>query len=407
MARSYSWQIMRRTLGAWRRDHGGGIALIFAFTIFIIVLIAGLAIDGARGYYASNKVTSVLDSAALAAAKAMSEREITDEEVRDIVGRYVNAHMSPESGRGITTVTPVVAIDRENDTVTVDLTTHVTTYIAVLAGYPRWEVNRRVSATFGLKNIELGMMLDVSGSMEDFDKIGTLRTAASTLVDRLIPAVPDARKTVRIGLAPYSTSLNVGEYSGDVTTDGETCVTERSGPHAFTDHAPVGAHRFPTASTWCPASRVLAMTADKATLHTRIGALAADGYTAGHLGIAWAWYLVSPLWDRVWPAESAPRPYSDRRTQKAVILMTDGMFNRRYESDNGTSAEQAARLCTNIKAQGILVYTIGYEAPAEVLPLLRNCASSAGQFYDAGNAAELMNAFERIAAHLTDLRLSR
>ena len=89
------------------------------------------------------------------------------------------------------------------------------------------------------------------------------------------------------------------------------------------------------------------------------------------------------------------------------MLMTDGMFNTQYEPGNGSSVEQAAALCDNIKAAGVVVYTIGYEAPAEVLPLLRNCASSASLFFDAGNATELMGAFEKIAAHLTELRLTR
>lgn len=402
----------RRRDASWLTDTRGSIALLGAFALLAIVLCVGLAIDGARAYYTASKTTTVLDAAALAAAKSMSERDLTDEEVRDVVARFIAAHMSVETERGITSLPADVTIDRANDTVSVTMTAHVTTYIATLAGIPRFEVSRGSAATFGQKNIELGMMLDVSGSMNDFDKIGTLRSAARTLVERLMPETPDARRSVRIGMAPYSTAVNIDRFANLVKeTPGmgrpeDRCVTERVGAVGVTEASPASA-LFPNRATECPGNSVVAITDDRASLFREIDALSAGGYTAGHLGIAWAWYLVSPQWAGIWPSESQPVAYTERRTIKAVILMTDGMFNTQYEADNGSSAQQAATLCANIKAAGVVVYTIGYEAPPEVLPLLRNCASSSSLFFDAGNATELMGAFEKIAAHLTELRLTR
>src|SRR5262249_49808535 len=122
-----------------------------------------------------------------------------------------------------------------------------------------------------------------------------------------------------------------------------TCVSERTGPQAFTDAAPsaialVGAN-YPAPSNPCPPNTILPLTNNKTLLKGQIDLLQAAGSTAGHLGVAWGWYLLSPNWGYLWPAESQPAPYSgladlDARglplLRKIVILMTDGEFNTAY-----------------------------------------------------------------------------
>ena len=100
---------------------------------------------------------------------------------------------------------------------------------------------------------------------------------------------------------------------------------------------------------------------------------------------------------------------SDKTTPKllkAMILMTDGMFNKEYESGNGKSADQALKLCANMKAKGIAVYTIGFQAPADALAILAACASSPSHFFDANDGAQLNATFKDIANRLTSLRIS-
>ena len=98
------------------------------------------------------------------------------------------------------------------------------------------------------------------------------------------------------------------------------------------------------------------------------------GSTAGHLGTAWAWYLLSPNWNTVLPTSpaSAAGPYSDLtvtnskgmpKLRKIAVLMTDGDYNINYckgveaknsdqspdincNSENGKSLVQAGNLCT-------------------------------------------------------------
>ena len=127
--------------------------------------------------------------------------------------------------------------------------------------------------------------------------------------------------------------------------------------------------------------------------------------TAGHQGIGWGWYIMSPNWSSVWPASANPLPYGDDRKKKALIIMTDGEFNQEH---NGIgSATQARRLCDNIRAEEVIVYTVAFElnnASAEAT--LKDCADLPTRFFKADSPAELIEAYQRIASELRNLRLS-
>lgn len=393
--------------GRFGSDDRGTVALLFALTLIPLFIVVGLAIDGARAYYTNTKLLAVLDSAALAAAKSLRERELSDDEVRDIAQNYVNRHMDQDHGRDITANTLGVVIDRSRNTLRLSLVANVATYFGGIINKPIFSVSQTATALFGAKQVELGMMLDVSGSMNDFGKIDDLKSAVRTLLDIMIPEETTSTK-VRIGYAPFSTSVNAGSYKVQVTGIGGSshCVTERTGTAAFLDSEPTGSNRLKARTSSCPASEIVPITNNKRDLIREVNELATGGVTAGHLGAAWAWYLISPDWSSIWPTQSAPKPYSDATTIKSVVLMTDGMFNQAYEAANGSSATQAQQVCSNIKARGIIVYTIGFQAPPEVLPILRNCATTSTHFFDAHSSSALTAAFAKIAAELTDLRLA-
>ena len=58
--------------------------------------------------------------------------------------------------------------------------------------------------------------------------------------------------------------------------------------------------------------------------------MAASGSTAGHIGTAWGWYMISPTFSYLWPTASQPAAYGEDHLFKIVILMTDGEFNTFY-----------------------------------------------------------------------------
>ena len=189
-----------------------------------------------------------------------------------------------------------------------------------------------------------------------------------------------------------------------------TCVSERTGPQAYTDAAPslialVGPN-YPPPADACPSNSITPLTNNKTFLKSQIDLLQAAGSTAGHIGVAWGWYLLSPNWGNLWPSASQPAPYSDLDVldamgrpllRKIIILMTDGEFNTAYcqgvishDSTSGSTSDhiwcnapdssfnQARNLCANAKGAGVIVYTIGFglgTGPSSAGTLMTNCAT--------------------------------
>ena len=165
------------------------------------------------------------------------------------------------------------------------------------------------------------------------------------------------------------------------------------------------------------------LTNNPSTLKNFVDNMEAGGGTAGHLGIAWGWYLLSPEWSSVWPTASRPLEYDEEDSAKALIIMTDGAFNATFPRsdkagsvphDDDTSTEMAARYCDNIKADtNITIFTVGFSVPNNVpnvegtgQTIMEYCATSPEFAFDADNAQELSDAYNQIAAEISDLRIT-
>jgi hypothetical protein len=170
-----------------------------------------------------------------------------------------------------------------------------------------------------------------------------------------------------------------------------------------------------------PASaEVMPLSSSRDALEAKIEGLGAKGGTAGQVGTAWAWYMLAPDWGSLWPT-TGPVAYGTPDLRKVAVLMTDGEYNTEYTSDgiltgspgagsspaNSDSATQAKELCTNTKAKGIEVYTVGFQVSSSAASLLRNCATEPTWFYDAKNPEQLAQSYRDIALKLSALYLSK
>lgn len=214
-----------------------------------------------------------------------------------------------------------------------------------------------------------------------------------------------------------------------------TCVSERTGANAYTDAAPntapVGRVYPPPSGNTCLTNTIVPMTADKTYLTNQINAMAAAGSTAGQIGTAWGWYMLSPNFAYLWPSASQPRAYDASELIKIAIIMTDGAYNTAYcngvisndvVSGNGSSSDhsncaatngdpfdQASAQCEAMKDKGIIVYTVGFDIASspDLVQLLSDCATDSSHAYVATDGAALRAAFRAIAVDISNLRLSR
>ncbi|MEM7330139.1 MAG: pilus assembly protein TadG-related protein [Pseudomonadota bacterium] len=215
------------------------------------------------------------------------------------------------------------------------------------------------------------------------------------------------------------------------------CVWERDGDEKFTDAAPGAGAYLSHQQAWfeedpsqsdggdwkvghpnrpddnkyrgneCRSAEPVELTNNRTTLSSYITSLNAGGYTAGHLGVAWTWYLVSEDWDTVFDGDAAPLAYSEPDSAKVVILMTDGAFNTEVFPEQGDSAAQARDLCDNMKLKDIKVYAVALNAPTAGQQVLSYCASGPEFYFQPETGAELTDAYKQIATSISDLRISQ
>jgi Flp pilus assembly protein TadG len=184
----------------------------------------------------------------------------------------------------------------------------------------------------------------------------------------------------------------------------------------------------------CPANPITPLTTTKSTVISAINNMASQGGTNIHAGTIWGFHVLSPT-----EPFTQAKEY-DAATSKVMIVMTDGE-NTAYKSSNmngssyysyygypwnqrmGTTSWTDAQLetemdtrlvttCTNAKAAGIVVYTIGLATSetsnqTKVETMLKNCSSGTGYYYFPAAASELEGVFEEIASQLANLRLAR
>ena len=408
-------------------DERGTVAIIFSLCLTMVVMVTGLAIDVGRTYQANGKISAALDSAALAAAKGLRVNNLSDADVIALATKYFKLNMEGAGGKIAKIDSFAVEIDRKKGAVGINLAATVPTLFARVGGIETIAIPKSTVAIFDSKDIEVGLQLDVTGSMGG-SKINDLKKATRNLLDILIPDAPTGQK-VRVGFAPFSAGVNVGSYLKAVDgnrSSPNTCTYERlTATNEKTDAAPFGKDAFkisadlPSAQS-CPNAPIVPMTDNKSLLKSTVNSYSAGGSTAGQLGAAWAWYLISPNWATIWPSASKPADYNDGKTIKTVLLMTDGVYNTIggvNKGDGSVEAVQASKIsvdiCTGMKGKGVIVYTVGFDLNSagayktRVIDTLTSCASEPAKFFRAENGDELEKAFKQIAEDIVRLRLSK
>ena len=445
-----SWVLARRILDGWRRDDGA-VAIQFAVAIVPMAVMVFGALDVSRASGEKSRLQDALDSAALAAARST---ETTDAGLKLVGDKVLVANLAASKATlGGST------FRLEGSKIIATAQASMSTTVANLWMQGDMTIGAESEVTRSSNNIEVALALDVTGSMSG-QKIIDLKAAAKELIDLVVQDQQTPYYT-KLALAPYSAAVNVGTYAADIrgtyssgtcTTPGcasykftnaqgnlktfaiSTCATERTGSDAFTDAGPGSSllgRNYSSSANGCLTSTIMPLSTDRTALKSQIDGLTAAGSTAGHLGLAWGWYLVSPNFASLWPTASQPAAYGTDKLLKVVVLMTDGAFNTTYckgviskdsGSGSGSSADhincnapnggafaQAQELCANMKAQGVIIYTVGFDVADDenAQDIMRECATDAEHVYLPSTGAALKTAFRAIGEDISRLRISR
>ncbi len=427
-------------------DTKGGFALLTGLVMPMLALTVGLAIDGAQLYSVKQQLRSALDSAVTSTARDITTGKTPIADARKSVEMFLTANGVGNFIEDGTIKLDKITVDQVAKTLSVDASVDTDLVFPVYQISGMRTVAASSAAVYSDKTIEVAMVLDITGSMGKLNKLQDLQAAAKNAVNLFLDGQDPSKPRVRVSVVPYSASVNTGVMSNTVYVETSTstdtppslndpklisatsfdgCATERktaAGGADISDASPyVAMVNRDDRLNYCPKSPLQPLTADQAALDSTINGLKAGGYTAGHIGIQWGWYMLSPNWKNVLPAESRPENYNSKKAAKYAIIMTDGEFNTAYagvptnQKTDGNqtvrSNDYAEQLCSEMKKDGIEIFTVGFmlDTPS-ARDVLSKCASkdtSIQHFYEAADGAALKQTFEKIAANIERLALTK
>jgi Flp pilus assembly protein TadG len=200
-----------------RDDKRGNVIVLTAASVFPIMGVVGGSIDISRGYMAKTRLQAACDAGALAGRKAMATVILTtDAKAKADKMFAVNFPASEYDATAITFSTAANATGRVDGTAGAT----VPTIIMGMFGNTEFNLNVTCSAELQVPNIDVMMVLDVTGSMENCpddspcasgsgSKIVGLRDAVRSFYTTLSSAAAASPLTqLRFGFVPYSQTVN-------------------------------------------------------------------------------------------------------------------------------------------------------------------------------------------------------
>lgn len=377
---------MRAGLHRFVHDEDGAL-IIFSLQIFIVMLVCtGIAIDMVRVEERRAVIQNTIDRAALAAA-SLSQDLDPKLVVKDYLSKagldYLNVNPTVEEGQF-----------GEWRRVTISVDSQMPTIFGPLMGIQQLAASGDSQATESIGNVEISMVLDISGSMGETvsgsnTRISMLRSAALNFVSEMFdmvqpPTAPAGR--LSISVVPYNQQVTLGSQLGsifklstdhtqntcaDVTTlptnsisISPTTTLQRTmygdsfdywgqyelgqGSWTLETYASDGIYNCTNAS----AASVLAFSNSKSAIDAKINGLTAGGDTAIDVGARWGLALLdketrpvlNTMISKGWASGSLTgRPFDyddgtkeiDETAMKVLVLMTDGQNTRTYSTKSG------------------------------------------------------------------------
>lgn len=401
---------MWSTIREFMRDRRGAIAVLFAVSIYPIIMLICAAVDFSRMSQQQARLQAALDAAALFVARQIADGK-TPANLTAAARKIVEGNINPSELRNIS-----ISASLDSTHVRISGSGQIAPMAANILSAGDMTVGGLAGATWRTKKIDLVLVLDNTGSMSSSGKMTALRTAAKNLIDTLaqVSNKPDA---IRIGIVPFDVQVRLGTsykneswltFSGSGTNANNWtgCVTDRDQSHDVADTTPTTA----AAATLFPArnctnsalTTIMPLSTDWTALKAKVDAMSPAGNTNVTIGLVWGLHMLTPSQ----PLTTARTLATEPDLERIIILLTDGDNTQNRWSTNGNTIDARTDLaCANTKANGIRIYTI--RVINGDAALLRRCASETSMFYDVKSASELVPVFHRIGAEIGQLRLTQ
>ena len=407
----------RRKPVAFAADESGTFSVFSLFIFVTMLLVAGLAIDMMRQETVRVRMQGVTDRAVLAATMLGHNNGVATPEqllhsyftaagLDAQLGNHFSITESPWTGRNVT-ATPVGTVP---------------TTFTRLVGVNTFAVSTPAAAAEAVTGVwlDLVMVVDISGSM-GFDggsRINSLRQAASQLASTLLSENQDGR--VSLTIVPYDTSVlpppAMLPFFSNISGTTGACP-DFNAWNSVTNSVSASMYLRPCfTDTW---GQIRPFIGDAATAIAAINALQPRDVTSIDLGARWGGVFFDPtirpavtqlIADGEVDADYAGRPFdwAEPNVVRAMLLLTDGENCCGHRYSRAQQDQNTLSVCNGLKSQGVLIYTVAFEAPPAGQALMMSCASSPSHYFDSA-VGGLLNVFNSIATNVVTqtLRLTR
>lgn len=372
----------------FRKDESGSLIIFTLFLLIMVLLIGGMAVDTMRHETRRVEMQNTLDNAILAAS-SLNQGLDAETLVKDHVAK---AGLDPNSVTVTSTDTFANNTDLTSRRVVATSDVDTGTMFMNMMGIDTLKSYAGGTAEEAIQNIEISLIVDISGSMGTNSRMVNLKVAAKDFVDYVLTTGPNASRT-SISIIPYNATVVVGDdllsrlnadgnlvnvvnppaYPGALQAfstehNNSTCVRFEDNDFLATSisaatelkrvaHFDRGSNSYSSPAMWqrwCNEDRtaIMAHETDAETLKNHIEGLSTGGWTGIDNGMKWGVALldpaINPAIDSMVDAglltetvRGRPGIYDRTQTNKIVVLMTDGAntIQRDLKSDykNGPS----------------------------------------------------------------------
>ncbi|MEW9919431.1 pilus assembly protein TadG-related protein [Marimonas sp. MJW-29] len=340
------------------RNEDGMVTIFAAFMVVCMVMIGGIGVDMMRHEMERTRIQAVADRAVLAAAD-LDQTLAPEAVVRDYFAKSGMANFVSE-----------VIVDEGLNyrKVTVDAEATVNTQFMDYLGVQTLRVPAYSSAEEKVNKVEISLVLDISGSMADNNKMLNLQNAAKEFVDTVLD--PANQNLISVNVVPYSEHVNVGPDIMNLLN-----INPVNPTHNYSHCVEIQDHEFDKTylndnrnyfqmqhfqwnfysnesgnllntryDTVCPRQsyeRITPLSQDPIAIKAQIDQFMPRAGTSIFLGMKWGVALLDPSTNDIVNTlagqgvvdaafSNRPAAYSDVETLKTVILMTDGQNDRSY-----------------------------------------------------------------------------
>ena len=375
----------------FRNDEYGGATLLTLYLLLLILIVAGIGVDTMRQEMHRAKLQANLDAAVLSAASAPydTDPDTPDAELR-IQDHFKKAGLEDylhafEEGD--------IVVTESSAKVSASASQTFNTHLMRLSGVDTLTAGAASTARTSVQQLEVALVLDVSGSMAG-DRLTALKGAAKSFVTQILNNSGGGK--VVFSIVPYSfnapppeaiynalsanTTHNYSRCLSFDTDDFENAYIDPNRNYAQTiftsvDYSSWNNARFGTVgngdiengySSAYNAScysdmrfEILAYSSDEDDLHDKIDALTAAGGTSSEMGVKWGAALLDPAFQPVGAMlqtttqnipvtnyygtvtstrpmladaeiENLPESYGSSKAMKIMVIMGDGANSNTY-----------------------------------------------------------------------------